>query len=91
MGLDSSTSLDRRNVMFNGLFHITHLCRGFIKLNHYHDHFFFPNFYFKKLNYDNWFAKIAQDLTNNYQIYENHPYKNQKIIIIEILEPWKVF
>jgi hypothetical protein len=89
MGLDSSTSLDRRNVMLNGLFHTTHLCRGFIKLNHYPNHFFFffPNFYLKKLNCDNWFAKIAQDLTNSYQIYKNHPYENQKKEKIENLEP----
>jgi hypothetical protein len=87
MGLNGSTSLDKRNVMLNGLFHIAHMCRGFIKLNHYHDHFFFPVLYLKKLNYDNWFAKIAQDLTDNYQIYDNHPYENQIIIIIENLEP----
>jgi hypothetical protein len=48
---------------------------------------FFPVLYLKKLNYDNWFAKIAQDLTDNYQIYDNHPYENQIIIIIENLEP----
>jgi hypothetical protein len=48
---------------------------------------YFPKFYLK-----NWIMiiglqKIAQDLTNSYQIYKNHPYENHKLIIIENLEP----